>query len=63
MEIGRTFSSMMVNPTFRHELMSASTEDEFKQVLVKQSFRYKRQVRESLSEYPESIDEEFTVSV
>nr|XP_039248412.1 sodium bicarbonate transporter-like protein 11 isoform X1 [Styela clava] len=40
-EVGRTFSSLMTNIYFRRSLSNASTEDEFKQVLIKQheSFR------------------------
>ncbi|XP_078490164.1 solute carrier family 4 member 11 isoform X3 [Ciona intestinalis] len=49
-EIGRTFSSMMCNRGFRHSLMAAETEKQFKEALIVQSAKYKRQVTESLSE-------------
>uniref|UniRef100_H2YQ29 Bicarbonate transporter-like transmembrane domain-containing protein n=1 Tax=Ciona savignyi TaxID=51511 RepID=H2YQ29_CIOSA len=49
-EIGRTFSSMMCNRNFRHSLMRAETEKQFKEALIVQSAKYKRQVTESLSE-------------
>nr|XP_026692294.1 sodium bicarbonate transporter-like protein 11 isoform X2 [Ciona intestinalis] len=49
-EIGRTFSSMMCNRGFRHSLMVAETEKQFKEALIVQSAKYKRQVTESLSE-------------
>ncbi|CAK8694686.1 unnamed protein product [Clavelina lepadiformis] len=49
-EIGRTFSSMMCNQSFRHNLAAAKTEEEFKDVLILQSTKYKREVRESMTE-------------
>uniref|UniRef100_H2YQ25 Bicarbonate transporter-like transmembrane domain-containing protein n=1 Tax=Ciona savignyi TaxID=51511 RepID=H2YQ25_CIOSA len=41
---------MMCNRNFRHSLMRAETEKQFKEALIVQSAKYKRQVTESLSE-------------
>ena len=41
---------MMCNQSFRHNLAAAKTEEEFKDVLILQSTKYKREVRESMTE-------------
>ena len=62
MEIGRTFSSLMMNTSFRHSLTIADSEEEFKSVLANQSFKYKA---DNLKSFPvESVvsDGQFSVS-
>ena len=41
MEIGRTFSTMMMNSSFRHSLVEAASETEFKDAFVLQYEKYK----------------------
>ena len=62
-EIGRTFSSLMMNTSFRHSLTIADSEEEFKSVLANQSSKYKADNLKSLPDESIVSDGQFSVSV
>ena len=64
MEIGRTFSSLMMDLSFRRKLVEAKSEEDFKEVIKLQSTKYKKDSANGMSvEEQNHHDEKIPVRV